>query len=51
MQDGQMVPDVMRRKAIEIIESGHPDHSIEMYVWGGIYKGWLDREQATAAGM
>ena len=51
MQDGVLVPDVMRRKAIQILADSHPSHPVEMYVWGGIEKGWLDREQARAAGL
>jgi len=52
MQDGQVVPDVMREKAMKTVADSHSrNHSVEMYVWGGIEKGWLDREQAKAAGM
>jgi|SRR5271170_1426105 len=51
MQGGQMIPDAMREKAIKALAGSHPNHAIEMYVWGGIEEGWLDREQATAAGM
>ncbi len=51
IQGGQKIPDVMRERAINVVASSHPVHSVEMYVWGGIEKGWLDREQAAAAGM
>jgi hypothetical protein len=51
MQAGRLVPELMREKAIETVAGSHPIHEVEMYVWGGIEKGWLDREQATAAGM
>lgn len=51
IQDGKNVVEVMRRTAQELVSTIHPTHEIEMYVWGGIFKGWLDREQAKAAGL
>lgn len=51
IQDGQMVPKLMHEKAIKIVAGSHPNHAVEMYEWGGIDKGWLDRAQATAAGL
>jgi hypothetical protein len=51
IQEGRNVVDVMREKATALISNIHPLHAVETYVWGGIHKGWLDREQATAAGM
>lgn len=43
IQGGQKVPDVMREKANKVIGNSHPVHSVEMYIWGGIEKGWLDK--------
>ncbi len=51
IQGSQKVPDVMREKAIKKVADSHPNHAIEIYVWGGIEKGWLDREEAKAAGL
>ncbi len=51
IQEGHNVLDVMRHKANDLIADSHPVHDGEMYVWGGIHKGWLDREQARAAGL
>lgn len=51
IQNGQNVVEVMCRTARELVSATHPTHEVEMYVWGGLYKGWLDREEATAAGL
>jgi len=51
IQEGHNVLDVMRHKANDLIADSHPLHDVETYVWGGIHKGWLDREQARAAGL
>lgn len=52
MEDGVNVLQEIRRTAVEKINETHP-HAIgpDTYVWGGVKKGWLDREEATAAGM
>lgn len=51
VQEGQNVPTVMRRRANELIAESHPSHLTATFVWGGIKNGWLDKEQATAAGL
>jgi len=51
IQEGRNVVDVMREKANSVIADGHPMHDVEIYVWGGIHNGWLDREQAKVAGL
>jgi len=51
MEGGQNVLDVIRRTAYRLVEENHPPHMGGDYVWGGTKLGWLDREQATAAGM
>jgi hypothetical protein len=45
------VLDVMRRKANDLIAASHPTHFITVYIWGGTENGWLDRNQAKAAGL
>lgn len=51
IQAGQNVIDVMRHKARKLIADTHSAHSVDTYIWGGIEKGWLDRQQAKAAGL
>lgn len=51
MQEGHNVIDVMRQKANNLIAASHPKHEVDTHVWGGIHKGWLDRERARAAGL
>jgi hypothetical protein len=51
IEEGHNVIDVMRHKANVLIANSHPMHDVETYVWGSIHKGWLDREQARAAGL
>ena len=43
IQGEQKVPHVMREKANKVIRDSHPVHSVEMYIWAGIEKGWLDK--------
>lgn len=43
--------DIMRRKAKELLNANHPHILMVDYVWAGPEKGWLDREEATAAGL
>ena len=43
IQGGQKLPHVMREEANKVIGKSHPVHSVEMYIWGGIEKGWLDK--------
>jgi hypothetical protein len=54
MEGNQNVLDVILSTAREKVESSHP-HSLlgddEPYIWGGIERGWLDKEQAKAAGI
>jgi hypothetical protein len=51
IKEGRNVVEVMREKANNLIAEGHPAHDVQARVWAGIHQGWLDREQATAAGM
>lgn len=51
IERGENVLSLLRFQAQALISDGHPTHSTETYVWGGIDKGWLDREKARAAGL
>jgi hypothetical protein len=51
IEGSENVLDVMRRKARVLLEEEHPVHGTDTYVWGGVKNGWLDREQARAAGL
>lgn len=50
-EDGENVLEVMRRTGHDAITLEHPLHLIDTYVWGGLDKGWLNKEEATAAGL
>ena len=50
-QDGQNVVEVMRYTARDLVSETHPTHEVEMYVWGGLYKGWLDKGRTKTAGL
>jgi hypothetical protein len=39
--DGKNILDLMRRDAPEVVIEGHPDHSVEIYVWKGPQQGWV----------
>lgn len=51
IQDEQNVVETFPKAARALLAEIHPMHDVEMYVWGGLNRGWLDREQATAVGM
>jgi hypothetical protein len=51
IENGQNVLELLRRQAFALVQENHPPHMTNDYVWGGPNLGWLDREQATVAGL
>ena len=51
IEKGQNVLDLMSEKARELVTARHSEHNIDVYVWGGVENGWLEREQATTRGL
>lgn len=51
VEDGENVLEVIRRTAHDAITLEHPLHLIETYIWGGLEKGWINKEETKAAGM
>lgn len=51
IERGENVLSLLRSQAEDLVSKSHPSHSTETYVWAGVDKGWLDREQAKAAGL
>ena len=52
MEDGQNVLDLIRRTAFQLVTARHPhERGDAVYFWGGPELGWLDKEEAKAAGL
>ena len=52
MEDGQNVLDLIRRTAFQLVTARHPhERGDDTYIWGGPGLGWMDKEEARAAGL